>query len=472
MTSNGLPDSSPTSLPATAKRLPGARLALIMLLCVNLFNYLDRQVLAAVEPDIRGDLLAGDPYAEDKSGWLSTAFLVAYMVLAPLFGYLGDRTSRWFLIGIGVVVWSLASGASGLAGTFVLLLLTRCVVGVGEAAYGPVAPTVISDLYPVKDRGWVLSWFYIAIPVGSALGYTLGSEIIAAGHSWRWAFYCVVPPGLLLGVLCFLMRDPKRGQADPGAATDDEVHEGLAPRRSHATTTRERLREYLTFLRAPSYVLNTSGMTAMTFALGGMAYWMKALLQAREAPRLWGMEPVTVFGALSALAGLLATLAGGLAGDYFRRWVSGSYFLVSGLAMLLAFPMILLFLYTPFPTPFPAAWIFLFMAVFCLFFNTGPTNTILANVTHPSVRASAFAFNILIIHLLGDAISPPVIGTITGVVKRQAIAKGVESRVAELQGLNIAFVVVSVLVLIGGILWLWGTRYLQRDTDLAPKRLT
>jgi MFS family permease len=431
-----------------------------MLLCINLFNYLDRQVLASVEPEIRRDLLAGDPYAEDKSGWLSTAFLVSYMLLAPLFGYMGDRFSRWFLIGVGVVVWSLASGASGLAGTFVLLLLTRCVVGVGEAAYGPVAPTIISDLYPVKQRGWVLSWFYVAIPVGSALGYALGSEVVAAFNSWRWAFFLVVPPGLVLGALCFLMRDPKRGQADPGAETTGSAHSGQS-------SFRRRLAEYRAFLRSPSYVLNTLGMTAMTFALGGMAYWMKALMEVREVPKVWGVEPVTVFGALSALAGLLATLSGGMAGDIVRRWIPGSYFLVSGLAMLLAFPMILLFLYTP----FPAAWIFLSLAVFCLFFNTGPTNTILANVTHPAVRASAFAFNILVIHLFGDAISPPVIGTITGVVKRGAMDRGVEMHAAELQGLNVAFVVVSILVLIGGLLWLWGTRYLQRDTELAPKSL-
>jgi MFS transporter, Spinster family, sphingosine-1-phosphate transporter len=469
MAANGTPAESPGTSTITA-RLPGARLAVAMLLLVNLFNYLDRQVLAAVEPEIRGDLLAGDEYAEDKSGWLSTAFLVSYMLLAPLFGYLGDRMSRWFLIGVGVVVWSLASGASGLAATFALLLLTRCVVGVGEAAYGPVAPTIISDLYPVKDRGWVLSWFYVAIPVGSALGYALGSQVVAATHDWRWAFYLVVPPGLVLGILCFLMRNPTRGAADPGAVAD------IAPTAARTKPTiRERLRDYQTFLCSPSYVFNTLGMTAMTFALGGMAYWMKALLQNRNVRPLpinliftqFEVEPVFLFGVISAFAGLLATLSGGFAGDYFRRWISGSYFLVSGIAMLFAFPMILLFLYIP----FPAAWVFLFIAVFCLFFNTGPTNTILANVTHPAVRASAFALNILFIHLLGDAISPPVIGRITGVVKRQEMASGIDAQTAELHGLNLAFIVVSVLVLIGGLLWLWGTRYLQRDTDLAPKRL-
>src|ERR1043165_4592886 len=142
MTSNGLPGAAP-GLPTSEKTLAGARMALVMLLAINLFNYLDRQVLAAVEPQIRKDLLADDKLAMTKSGWLSMAFLISYMVLAPVFGYLGDRMSRWFLMGIGALIWTLASGASGLADTLVMLLLTRCAVGVGEAVYGPIAPTVI-----------------------------------------------------------------------------------------------------------------------------------------------------------------------------------------------------------------------------------------------------------------------------------------------------------------------------------------
>src|SRR5205085_2067035 len=152
MTANGVAVANrPTAVTRQAP-LPGARLALLMLLSINLFNYIDRQVLAAVEPDIRKELLpADDPAADFKMGLLSTAFMVTYMVLAPVFGWLGDRTSRWLLVGVSVILWSLASGASGMpwpvafAHPFWILLLTRCFVGVGEAAYGPVAPTVISD---------------------------------------------------------------------------------------------------------------------------------------------------------------------------------------------------------------------------------------------------------------------------------------------------------------------------------------
>ncbi len=182
-------------------------MALLLLLSMNLLNYIDRYVLAAVEPEIRQDLLhAGrnDPHARTKTGLLSTAFLISYMLASPLFGWLGERRSRWRLIAVGVGLWSLASGASGLAATFVLLLLTRCLVGVGEAAYGPVAPTIIADFYPVAKRGQVLSWFYMAIPVGTVLGYVLGGYMAAVhrdAQSWRWACYAVVVPGLLLGAL-------------------------------------------------------------------------------------------------------------------------------------------------------------------------------------------------------------------------------------------------------------------------------
>jgi MFS family permease len=429
---------------------PGARLALALLLCINLFNYIDRQVLAAVEPDIRRELLPDDANAKTKMGFLSTAFLVTYMLAAPIFGWLADHVSRWKLIAIGVVVWSLASGASGirwpleLALAFWILLLTRCLVGVGEGAYGPVAPTLLSDLYPEKVRGQVLSWFYLAIPVGGALGYALGGQMSAwrPEDGWRWAFFSVVPPGILLGMWCLLMPEPPRGHADLG--------DGVSSRKAE-------LKDYLILLKIPSYVFNTLGMTAMTFAIGGLAYWMPDFLEVHGVAPIGGISPRMFFGILTAVSGLLATLLGGLAGDWLRPRFSGSYFLVSGAAMLVGFPMVLGVVLIPFPW----AWVFVFLAVFCLFFNTGPTNTILANVTHPSFRASAFALNILVIHALGDAISPAVIGFVADL----------RLRPTEAENTDLGFLLISFTVLIGGLLWLWGARYLARDTELAPRRL-
>jgi MFS family permease len=327
-----------------------------------------------------------------------------------------------------------------MATTFVALLLTRCLVGIGEAAYGPVAPAIISDLYPVKIRGRVLARFYVAIPVGSALGYVLGGWVANSGigdwgaavlgakaESWRWAFYLVVPPGILLGLWSFFMRDPARGQAD------------------HAHSTRPagmRWRDYLIFLRTPSYVYCTLGMTAMTFAIGGIAFWMPYYLETRPgAPA----ASTFIFGVVTVVAGLTATLIGGYLGDRLRGRFPGSYFLVSGVAMLAGFPVFLAVL----ETPFPWIWVLIFLTVFCLFFSTGPTNTILANVTHPSMRAAGFALNILVIHAFGDVISPVIIGLLSD----------------WFQDMNKAFVVVGLMFLVAGVLWLLGARFLQRDTD-------
>ena len=194
---------------AGIKPLSGARSALFLLLAINLFNYIDRQILAALEPDIRATFFAADDvHAMTKTGLLGDAFFVTYMISAPILGLLADRFSRWIIVGSAVILWSLASGASGLAATFGILFATRIFVGIGEGGYGPAAPTILADLFPIQTRGRVMAIFCAAIPVGSALGYVIGG-LIGAHLGWRWAFYLVAPPGLLLGLLCFWQRDPR-----------------------------------------------------------------------------------------------------------------------------------------------------------------------------------------------------------------------------------------------------------------------
>jgi MFS transporter, Spinster family, sphingosine-1-phosphate transporter len=422
--------------------------ALILLLSINLFNYIDRSILNATEPLISREFFpVADKHTEAKMGLLATGFMVSYMVAAPIFGWLADRVRRWVLIAAGVMIWSLASGATGfvpglvpdLAMGFWLLLVCRTFVGVGEAAYGPVAPTLLADLYPVSVRGRILSIFYLALPVGSALGYAFGGTI-GERYGWRTPFYAVVVPGMLLGLLCFLRREPRRGHADA-------VHD----------RRRITFRDYAVLFRTPSYVLNTLGMTAMTFAIGGIAFWMpRFVADYRGGGKLSSVN--LTFGAITVVAGLLGTLAGGWLGDRLRPRFPGSYFLVSGVAMLVGFPLIMGIIFMP----FPAAWVAIFFAVFCLFFNTGPTNTILANVTHPSIRASAYAITIFVIHALGDAISPPLIGLIAGQFRDEQSGRN---------NLAAGFLFVSFTVLLGGVVWLLGARHLARDTERAPTSL-
>jgi MFS family permease len=406
------------------RSLPGARPALALLLAINLFCYLDRYILASIIPAIKAEFLRGDPGANGKAGLLTTAFLVSYMITAPLFGWMADRWSRWMIIGVSVALWSVASGATGLAASFLALLVTRVFLGIGEAGYGPAAPTIISDFYPVERRGAVLAWFFMAIPVGSALGYAFGGWINGM-LGWRWAFFLVLPPGLLLAFLCFLMPEPLR---------------------EHAHRPIPNWSDYKGLLRIPSLVTNILAQTALTFAIGGLSVWAPTYIHEGRGQPL--AQTDLIFGGILVVAGFLSTLFGGWLGDALRPRFPGSYFIVSGAGMLLGFPATIAMLYTP----FPAAWAFVFLAIFFLFMNTGPSNTALANVTPPSMRATAFAMNILVIHLFGDALSPPLIGWIK-----------------DHGTWNAAFFTVSTVMLIAGIVWLTNTRSLIRDTAAAER---
>lgn len=432
--------------------------ALLLLVLINLFNYIDRYLVAALEPRMAETFFPSDQPQElvkTRMGLLMPAFMVSYMVVAPLFGWLGDRFSRWWLVALGIALWTLASGGSGLAWSYAMLFLTRCLVGIGEGAYGPVAPTVISDLYSVEKRGRALSVFYAAIPVGSALGYLLGGMMLWWTDNWRTAFYAVVPPGLALAAVCLLMPEPRRGQTDlplnPANATEPSLPVETAgkPGLPLSRCTPVAWRDYGILAGIPSYVLCTLGMTAMTFAVGGIAFWMpRYLSQDRSAGTL---DKVNItFGGIIAATGLLATLVGGWLGDWLRgRW-HGAYFWVSALGMFLALPLFLASLWLP----FPLAWFLLAGSCFCLFLNTGPTNAILANVTHPAIRSTAFAINIFVIHAFGDVVSPAIIGYI-----------------ADHSNLHVGFLVVAVFIALGGVLWLIGGKFLEDDTRLAVTRL-
>src|SRR5213595_4348514 len=405
------------------KSISGANGALLLLLGINLLNYIDRQILAALEPDIRASFFAAnDVNAMMRTGWLGDAFFVTYMVSAPILGLLADRVSRWIIIGSAVILWSLASGGSGLAATFTILFATRIFVGIGEGGYGPAAPTILADLFPIEIRGRVMAIFYTAIPVGSALGYVIGG--VVGGHlGWRWAFYLVTLPGLLLGLLCFWQRDPRVSEHH---LAQESARRGIG--------------DYLKLFRTRSYLINCVAQTLMTFVTGGLGFWAAAYLRYRNQSPEVGM---TIFGLITVVAGLVSTLLGGVIADKLRPRFAGSYFWVSGIGMLVACPFFITTLYVP----FPATWITMFFAIFFLFLNTGPSNTALANVSQPAVRATAFAVNIFVIHALGDVQAFWLIGYIGGHTT-----------------MHVAFLFVSGIIFASGLAWIIGATYLPGDT--------
>jgi MFS family permease len=357
------------------------RYALALLLAVNLLNYIDRQVLYAVFPLIKESLALSDT----ALGFLGSAFMVCYMVSAPLLGWLGDRLSRTRLAAAGLLVWSIATALAGFAPGYRTLLAARTTVGIGEASFGTVSPGILADYFPRERRGRVLSWFYLAIPVGSALGYLLGG-VIGQRFGWHAAFLMVGLPGLLVTLPVWRLREPARG----GAA--ENPPQPAAPGYRALFTNR-------------SFVCNTLAMAAMTFAMGGLAQWLPTFLY-----RVHGLDVAkgnTLFGAVTVAAGIGGTLIGGWLGDRCQQRRATGYLLVSGWGFILGVPIAAWAISTP---SLQGCLIAMFFAEFFLFLNTGPLNTVIVNVTGPPVRAMAFAVNIFFIHALGDAVSPTFLG--------------------------------------------------------------
>ncbi len=400
-----------------------ARYALALLLAVNLLNYVDRQALYAVFPLIKADLQLSDT----GLGFLGSAFMLCYMLAAPFFGRLGDRSNRARLAAGGLAVWSLATMLSGLAGSYRVLLATRTLVGVGEASFGTVSPGLLSDYFPRERRGQILSLFYLAIPVGSALGYILGGQL-GQTFGWQTAFLLVGLPGLFLALPLYFLRDPRQSPSQNTSSPREQI-----------------VPELRRFWQNRTYVRATLSMAAMTFALGGLAQWAPSFLL-----RSFGLEVArgnTIFGIITVVSGIIGTLAGGWLGDRFQRRTPAGYLYVSAIGLLLGAPLMILALTTPSLTVCLAS---IFAAELFLFLNTGPLNTILVNVVPPGRRAMAFAINIFTIHALGDAISPAIIGFLS-----------------DQWGLSRALLITPLAVLVAAGFAYLGVRYVERDQRAA-----
>ena len=412
---------------------PRAGWALGVLTLINFFNYLDRFVVSAlVESPKRSELRLTDA----ELGSLASAFVLVYMLTSPLFGVLGDRGRRPMLIAVGVALWSLATAAGGLARSFGGLFAARATVGIGEAAYGTIAPAMLSDLYPRERRGRVFAIFFAAISIGGAAGYIVGG-LADQRFGWRAAFAIAGLPGLLLALSCLPLPDPKRG------ATEEEVadsaldaasaHRAPAPRGGGWAT-------YARLLRNEPYVLTVAGYAAYTFALGALAFWMPAFLQrVRGVPQA---AATVQFGAIVVVTGLVGTFAGGWLGDRLLPRYREAYLWVSGWATLAAAPATLVAFVAPQPAVYLPA---LIVAQLLVFASTGPVNSAIVNVVAPGERASAVGLSILAIHLFGDVPSPRLVGSLSDATNLQT-----------------AFLILPAAFAVGGAIWLYaawrGTR--------------
>jgi len=396
--------------PASPGRaLTSASYVLVLATLLNFVNYIDRFILSAVLPRIKSDLLLND----FQLGMLANAFLVAYFITSPLFGRLGDRQSRPRLIAVGVALWSVATAAAGLARTFMQLVAARAGVGVGEAAYATISPALLADIFPAERRGRAFAIFYVAIPVGAAIGFLLGGALERA-FGWRAAFVVVGLPGLALAILAARMPDPR-------TANDVRTAGGIE---TVAMTLR-------TLARNRRYAGTVLGYATYTFAIGGLAVWMPTFLE-----RVRGLELATadfLVGAVTVVAGLGGTFVGGYLGDRLTARVREGHLWLSGVSTLAAVVPAWLALTSSTPATYQASF---FVAEFLLFLSTGPINVVIVSAVPEGMRAMAMAVSIFVIHALGDAISPPMIGLL-----------------ADSRGLAQAVLTVPVAIAVSGAIW-------------------
>ena len=395
------------------------RTALAVLTLINLFNYLDRWIVAALAESMKHSELG---LSDTQLGSLMTGFLIVYMIAAPLFGALGDTRSRTRLLGLGVAMWSVATALAGLARSYASLFIARAAVGVGEAAYGTISPALLADYFPRERRGRVFAIFFAAIPIGSALGYIVGG-LVDHYFGWRRAFFVAGVPGLVLAALALRLYDPPRGAQDAGDAPIPGAHTASLGGATRAA--------YRALLRNRPYVLTVLGYAAYTFAIGALAFWTPSFLE-----RTRGIPKATAtvqFGAIVVVTGFVGTYAGGWIGDYFLRVSRQAYLWVSGVATLAAAPLTLVALAARGPAVY---WSAIVAAELCLFASTGPINSAIVNVVPPQMRATAVALSIFAIHVLGDVPSPSLVGAIS-----------------DARSLGEAVLIIPLAVLLGGVVW-------------------
>ncbi|XP_037949764.1 protein spinster isoform X2 [Teleopsis dalmanni] len=369
---------------------------------VNLINYMDRFTIAGVLTDIQTDFKIGD----DEAGLLQTAFVLSYMICAPIFGYLGDRYSRRCIMAIGVLLWSTTTLLGSYMNHFGWFIAFRALVGIGEASYSTIAPTIISDLFVDDMRSKMLAMFYFAIPVGSGFGYIVGSETARIANNWRWALRVTPFLGIAAVILILLVKDPERGESEGG--------HNLRP-----TTYTEDVKD---LVKNRSFMLSTAGFTCVAFVAGALAWWgpkfifLGLKMQAGNED-LEQNDVSYKFGIIAMIAGLIGVPLGAYVAQRLRPLIENCDPYICAVGLLVSAPMVFAALVMPQISPF-LCFFFVFFAQLSLNLCWSIVADILLYVVVPTRRSTAEAFQILISHALGDAGSPYLVGVLSEAIKK------------------------------------------------------
>lgn len=390
------------------------RIAFVLLFLLNLLNYADRYLLPGVQTMVQREFLINDA----QLGALTNAFFITYMLAAPMTGWLGDRFRRKPLLVASVILWSLATLMTAWVHSYASMYFRHAVVGIGEATFGIFAPAILCDLVPEQTRTRILSAFYVAIPLGGALGYA-GGGVLGSLYGWRMPFLIAAIPGIVIAILyAIYVPEPVRGSTDTLAPSFERTH-------------------FFGLFRNAAFWYATLGMAMLVFSMGGISTWLPTFMERRA-----GYSPSTaglLSGGITAFDGIVGTLLGGwiasgLAPKYLYR--------IPAWAALGTIPLAAIAFFGPTYLLLPS----IFLAIFVLFLHNGPLNTAIVNSIGGGMRSTAIAVNLFIIHALGDAVSPWFIGYISD---RSNLATGLAATL--------------VTLLIASVLLMLGSRHISRN---------
>ncbi len=359
------------------------KIILIILFLINLFNYIDRQVLFAVFPLLSNDLGLND----GQLGMLGSVFMIVYTLTAPIIAYFADKSPRQIWVSVCAVLWSGATALTGMAKNFYNIALARSFIGVGEAGFTSVSPSLAAEGFDKNHRARILAILGLALPLGSALGYLLGG-VIGQHYGWRMAFYLLSIPGFLLAFWAFIYIKDKR------KITQEEKGQ-------------IKISNYLHFFKSRSFVYVCLAEAMATFMLGGLAAWMPTYFHRYF--NFTVAEAGTKFGIMIIITGLIGTLGGGVLADFLHKFTKKAYFYTTLFGYAIALPFGLLGLLCENQT---LALLCFGIAMSFVFMQTS-LNAAIISITSLKIRSMAFAFHIFIIHALGDALSPFTIGKIS-----------------------------------------------------------
>uniref|UniRef100_A0A667HZX7 SPNS lysolipid transporter 2, sphingosine-1-phosphate n=1 Tax=Lynx canadensis TaxID=61383 RepID=A0A667HZX7_LYNCA len=398
------------------------------------------------------------------AGLLQSVFICSFMVAAPIFGYLGDRFNRKVILSCGVFFWSAVTFSSSFIPRqhFWLLVLSRGLVGIGEASYSTIAPTIIGDLFTKNTRTLMLSVFYFAIPLGSGLGYITGSSVKQAAGDWRWALRVSPIVGMITGTLILiLVPATKRGHADQFGGQ-------LKVRTSW-------LRDMKALIRNRSYVFSSLATSAVSFATGALGMWIPLYLHRAQVVQKTadtcssppcGAKDSLIFGAITCFTGFLGVVTGAGATRWCRLRTQRADPLVCAVGMLGSAIFVCL-IFVAAKSSIVGAYVCIFVGETLLFSNWAITADILMYVVIPTRRATAVALQSFTSHLLGDAGSPYLIGFISDLIRQSTK----DSPLWEFLSLGYALMLCPFVVVLGGMFFLATALFFLGDRAKAEQQV-